>query len=115
MHPVRSHSIMHVDAILSHVLPKALHTPAGWHNKIIQSDSMGTQEVRRHTFADQHCQQTDSFVNRQDTIGTIEQQEPPLIIGSKLSNNLVTYKQNISLQYIPALTPPPLGPINIRK
>ncbi|UJR15308.1 hypothetical protein I4U23_002261 [Adineta vaga] len=53
---------------------------------------------------------------QQDIIHRVEhQQPPPLVIRKPLQNNTVTYQQNISVRYLQPPTPPPPGPIIIRK
>lgn len=43
------------------------------------------------------------------------QQPPPLIVRKTLPNNSVTYRQNVSVRYLKPPTPPPPGPLIIRK
>ena len=43
------------------------------------------------------------------------QQQPPLIVRRQLPNNLVTYQQNVSVRYLKPPSPPPPGPLIIRK
>jgi hypothetical protein len=43
------------------------------------------------------------------------QQPPPVVIRKTLPNNVVQYQQNISVRYLQPPTPPPPGPIIIRK
>ena len=51
-----------------------------------------------------------------DIIQRVEhQQPPPLIVRKTLPNNTVTYRQNVSVRYLQPPTPPPPGPLIIRK
>jgi hypothetical protein len=63
--------------------------------------------------------QQQSFLTEQQTkniVNIVENQHPPpLVVRKTLPNNLVTYKQNISVRYLQPPTPPPSGPIIIRK
>ncbi|CAF0820471.1 unnamed protein product [Didymodactylos carnosus] len=42
-------------------------------------------------------------------------QQPPLVIKKRLQNDLITYRQNISVRFLKPPTPPPPGPIIIRE
>jgi hypothetical protein len=65
----------------------------------------------------EHQQQTElTHQQQQNIIHRVEQQQPPpLIVRKTLPNNLVTYKQNVSVRYLQPPTPPPPGPLIIRK
>jgi len=53
---------------------------------------------------------------QRNIVNTVEHQHPPpLIVRKTLPNNLVTYKQNVSVRYLKPPTPPPPGPLIIRK
>jgi hypothetical protein len=52
---------------------------------------------------------------QRDLIANIDLHESPLIIRKTLPNNTVTYQQNVSVRYLQPPTPPPPGPIIIRK
>lgn len=45
----------------------------------------------------------------------LDQELPPVILHKTLPNNTVTYEQNVSVRYLQPPTPPPPGPIIIRK
>ncbi|CAF1114019.1 unnamed protein product, partial [Didymodactylos carnosus] len=45
----------------------------------------------------------------------VHSQQPPLIIRKHLPNDLVTYKQNVSVRFLKPPTPPPPGPVIIRE
>ena len=83
--------------------------------------SSNGQTVNERTFVnlDAHNSTSTSshFTTEQRTsIENIEsEQPPPLVVRKTLPNNLVTYKQNISVKYLQPPTPPPPGPIIIRK
>jgi hypothetical protein len=55
-------------------------------------------------------QQQRNLINMVET-----QQPPPIFLRKTLPNNLVTYKQNIAVRYLQPPTPPPPGPLIIRK
>jgi hypothetical protein len=79
-----------------------------------------TNNYQEQSIGDHHAaheQQTFiSQAQQQSLIENIEhQQPPPLIIHKKLPNNQVTYQQNVSLKYLQPPSPPPPGPIIIRK
>jgi len=53
---------------------------------------------------------------QQNLVNIVENQNPPpLIVRKTLPNNLVTYQQNVSVRYLKPPTPPPPGPLIIRK
>lgn len=66
-------------------------------------------------------QQNQRVVTRdqQYSTATIENREsppqPPMVVRKKLANDTVTYTQNVSVRYLQPPTPPPPGPIIIRK
>lgn len=45
----------------------------------------------------------------------LDQDLPPLVLHKTLQDNTVTYQQNVSVRYLQPPTPPPPGPIIIRK
>lgn len=45
----------------------------------------------------------------------LDEDLPPVILHKTLPNNTVTYEQNVSVRYLQPPTPPPPGPIIIRK
>ncbi len=79
------------------------------------------------TFLSNNTAYTNTSVNHQQQSILTEQQQrnivnivehqhpPPLLIRKTLPNNQVTYKQNISVRYLKPPTPPPPGPLIIRK
>jgi hypothetical protein len=65
-----------------------------------------------------HQQQQSRLTEQQqrNIVNIVESQyPPPLVVRKKLPNNLVTYQQNVSVRYLQPPTPPPPGPIVIRK
>ena len=46
---------------------------------------------------------------------SLDQDLPPLVLHKTLPDNTVTYQQNVSVRYLQPPTPPPPGPIIIRK
>ena len=133
--------MMSAEAIVTRVLPPSLSTPTGWRSEIIQSsasalatstDYHSTDYVNQYSTMKSstpiplpRSSSSDQYVNSSATNISLEeqaiikrvenQQEPPLVVHKQLPNNLVTYQQNISLRYLQPPTPPPPGPIIIRK
>lgn len=77
---------------------------------ILPSTSVSTSEVTEYndaTYCDSTKQEQKIFVKQ-------EIQEP-VIIRKTIPNNNVTYEQNVSVRYLQPPTPPPPGPLIIRK
>lgn len=65
-----------------------------------------------------HRTQMPSLTQQQqrNIVRTVETQyPPPVLVRKTLPNNQVTYQQNISVRYLQPPTPPPPGPLIIRK
>jgi hypothetical protein len=79
------------------------------------------------TFRSNNTGYTNTSINHQQQSILTEQQQrhivnvvenqypPPLLLRKTLPNNQVTYKQNVLVKYLQPPTPPPPGPIIIRK
>ena len=53
---------------------------------------------------------------QRNIVRTVESQyPPPLLVRKTLPDNQVTYQQNVSVRYLQPPTPPPPGPLIIRK
>ena len=64
----------------------------------------------------QHLQPVLTEQQQRNIVNMVEhQQPPPLFVRKRLPNNEVTYKQNVSVRYLQPPTPPPPGPLIIRK
>lgn len=125
-------------------LPGSLAAPVGWRSEVVHSNSpiltdnviVNNSEAynRNNAFATQHV--SSAVVNdhaaihgqfyRQDPLLTQQQQRnivrrvetqypPPVVLRKTLPNNQVTYQQNVLVRYLQPPTPPPPGPLIIRK
>ena len=97
-------------------------TETGYHstNYVDQYPTTNSTQIpaARRTSSNQYVNSyaTDMSLEEQAIIKRVEnEQEAPLVVHKQLPNNLVTYQQNISLRYLQPPTPPPPGPIIIRK
>ena len=53
---------------------------------------------------------------QRNIVNIVEHQNPPpILVRKRLPNNEVTYKQHVSVRYLQPPTPPPPGPLIIRK
>ena len=74
------------------------YTNASIHNQSYQQEPQLTQQQQRNI------------------VRTVETQyPPPVLLRKTLPNNQVTYQQNVSVRYLQPPTPPPPGPLIIRK
>lgn len=71
---------------------------ASSHNQFYQQEPLLTQQQQRN------------IVRKVET-----QYPPPVLLRKTLPNNQVTYQQNVSVRYLQPPTPPPPGPLIIRK
>ena len=63
-------------------------------------------------------QEQRAYITKQQShliANSLDQQQPPIVVRKTLPNNTVTYQQNVSVRYLQPPTPPPPGPIIIRK
>ena len=101
--------------------PPMIYSSNNQHDRVveeipIENGPYSTERVyQRPGFREQKMFINDAQRNsRMDNVVT-HQTEPALIVHKKLPNNQVTYQQNVSVRYLQPPTPPPPGPIIIRK
>lgn len=139
---VVSNSTVTTNGAFLPTLPGSLAAPPGWRSQIIHSDSasLATNNVIvnnsggynldrqiRSRSADNFTGYNNASIYRQqgpflsqqqqrNIVRTVETQyPPPLVVRKTLPNNQVTYQQNVSVRYLQPPTPPPSGPLIIRK
>ncbi len=87
-------------------------------NPIHQRHSAFTERQQQNRINTNEYQQQSVLTEQQQQriINTVvHQQPPPVIVRKTLPNNVVTYQQNVSVRYLKPPTPPPPGPLIIRK
>lgn len=82
-------------------------------NQIPSTEYIGTNSVHEeNVFLNQQEQQQHQ---QNVTLNNNDFQQPPIVLHKTLPNNTVTYQQHVSVKYLQPPSPPPPGPIIIRK
>lgn len=120
-------------------LPESMAPPTGWQSEIydgpldselskiaysenlddFQKSSFSTEEEYLQEIPIQNMRNSEEkqFTEQraEDFLRNAERKTPPIVLHRKMPNNQVTYQQNVSVRYLQPPTPPPPGPIIIRK
>lgn len=88
-------------------------------NQVPARFARNVNEYRSRSVDDSSYYQQQMMLSEHDQHNLVQRVErqypPPVVINKTLPNNLVTYKQNIAVRYLKPPTPPPPGPLIIRK